>query len=95
MSEFDEGLREILNELHDNMLEVRDISTYEYIKMIDKYIDQAHAQIKALIKKEVAPEERNNETNLDLTTAASADWQFYYEDKGFNDCRTEILKRIG
>lgn len=56
-------------------------------------IDEGMGEVKQWAK-DCVPEEEDTGTNLDLTTTASADWQFHYERVGFNQCRTEILKAI-
>lgn len=43
--------------------------------------------------KDCVPKEKEDES-LDLTCTASADWQYHYENVGFNQCRMETLKNI-
>jgi len=89
-------LRKIINEMFF-VVYTEPIRPSNVVELTDKYLKKLNAwHIRERRKWALSklPKEKDTEIDLDLTTPASADWQFHYERIGYNQCREEILKKI-
>jgi hypothetical protein len=83
MTKFNEELRKIVTDVHK-------ANCTWHTQLCEKNIDQAISAITKLVK-EVIPAKRISEYTRDEGVFK---WETQVENKGFNSCRSEILKRL-